>query len=380
MLKFMPVVAILGPRQCGKSTLAMMYSEEHPNIIRLDLERPADLARLEDPESFFKENKDSIICIDEIQRTRDLFPVIRYTVDQTGKPGQFLILGSASKELIRQSSESLAGRIAYLELTPFLWPEINETSDYNNYLNRGGFPRSFLAGNPEQSFEWRINFIRDLWERDIPALGFRFSVNNRYAQNSYRFLQMLAHMHGQILNMSVLAGSLGIDNKTVRLYIDLLEGAFIVRRLKPYFANLKKRIVKSPKIYIRDTGILHALLAIPDWNTLAGHPVFGASWESLCIENIIPFLRPEVQYSFYRTAKGAEIDLVLEAGNKRMAVEFKVSSVPKVQRGFWNAMEDLEIENAWVIAPIETGYVSKGIHYTALLDFLNNPANSDFFK
>lgn len=373
-LSFMPVVAILGPRQCGKSTLASMYTENNTETIRLDLERPADLRKLDDPESFFRANDDYLICIDEIQRKPDLFPVIRYITDQQGRPGQFLILGSASKELIRQSSETLAGRISYLELTPFLWLEIHNKLDLPTYHSRGGYPRSVLASTDQQSLEWRMDFIRDFLERDIPFFNPRLSP-----QTIDRLLQMICHSHGQILNMSTLAGSLGIDSKSVRGYLDLLEGAFVIRLLQPYHSNQKKRLIKSSKIYIRDTGILHAILRLPDWNSLTGHPVYGNSWESLCIENIIANLKPEVRFSFYRTSNGAEIDLILEIGISKMAVEFKISTAPKVERGFWNSLEDLNISHAWVIAPIEDPYVVGNIHYSSLGGFLNHPDNKDFF-
>ena len=374
-LAHMPVVAILGPRQCGKSTLARMYAEARPGMIRLDLERPQDLARLRDPEAFFRANQESLICIDEIQRVPDLFPVMRYVVDLNGRPGQFLVLGSASLDLIKQSSESLAGRISHLELTPFLWSEIQGQSGLNHYWNGGGYPPSFAAPTGQASFEWRLDFVRSFLERDLPALGARIAP-----LAVERLLRMLCHSHGQLLNMAALGGSLGIDNKTVRAYIDLLEGGFIARRLPPCLPNLKKRLVKSPKIYIRDTGLLHALLSIPDWNTLAGHPVYGASWESLCIENIIPRLRPEVQYGFYRTAAGAEIDLVLETGRDRIALEFKASSAPKPDRGFWHAKEDLAIDRCWIIAPLESGFSAAGVNYATLSGFLGNPDNQDFIR
>ena len=254
-----PVVAILGPRQCGKSTLAAMFAEENPQLLRLDLERPADLRKLEDPEPFFAVNSERLICIDEIQRRPELFPVMRYWVDRTNRPGQFLILGSASRDLIRQSSESLAGRISYLELTPFLWSEIGGETSLITYINRGGYPRSFLAAEDRLSLEWRIDFIRDFLERDIPFFNPRLSPST-----ADRLLQMVAHTHGQALNMNSIALSLGIDAKSVRRYLDLLEGAFIIRRLQPYHSNLKKRLTKSPKVYLRDTGLLHGILGLAE--------------------------------------------------------------------------------------------------------------------
>lgn len=373
-LSVSPVVTLLGPRQSGKSTLAAMYAEEDPRLLRLDLERPADARKLEDPEAFFAANSKRLICIDEIQRRPDLFPVIRYWVDKNNRPGQFLILGSASRELIRQSSESLAGRISCLELTPFLWSEIRNTADLRTYLNRGGYPRSFLSENDRQSLEWRIDFVRDFLERDIPSFNLRLSP-----LTAERLLQMICHSHGQILNMNSLALSLGIDGKSVRRYLDLLEGAFVIRRLPPFHTNLKKRLIKSPKIYLRDTGLLHAILGLPEWNDVVGHPVYGYSWEAMCIENITASLRPEVRYSFYRTSHGAEIDLLLETGSIRVAVEFKVSSAPKAGKGFWVSVEDLQITRTWVIAPITESYKAHGIRYASLPDFVGSQENEDLF-
>lgn len=374
-LSQMPVVAILGPRQCGKSTLAEMYFENKKNIVKLDLERPADLRKLDDPETFFNENRKKLICIDEIQRKPNLFPIIRYISDQYKLPGQFMILGSASKDLIKQSSETLAGRISYLELTPFLWSEISDKIELRNYHNRGGYPRSILSSSDKESFEWRMDFIQDFLERDIPFLKPRISP-----QIINRLLQMLCHSHGHLLNVNTLASSLGIDNKTVRNYIDLLEGAFVVRLVQPFHGNLKKRLVKSPKLYIRDTGLLHSILRLYDWNVLVGHPVYGNSWESLCIENIIGHLRREVIFSFYRTSNGAEIDLLLDNGKDKMALEFKVSSSPKLEQGFWLSLETLEIKRAWVIAPIDSEYKIKTVRFSHLPDFLEHPDNRDFFE
>lgn len=375
MLSISPVVAILGPRQAGKSTLARMHAAEDARLLRLDLERPGDLLRLDDPEAFFAANSQRLICVDEIQRRPELFPVIRYWVDRDDRPGQFLILGSASRDLIRQSSESLAGRISYLELTPFLFGEVAERTDLNTYLNRGGYPRSLLAPDDTQSFQWRLDFVRTFLERDLLALNQRLSP-----PTADRLLQMAAHSHGQLLNMNGIASSLGLDAKSVRRYLDLLEGAFVVRRLPPFHANLRKRLIRSPKLYLRDTGLLLALLRLPDWNAVAGHPVFGHAWESLCIENIVAALRPEVRHSFYRTAHGAEIDLVIETGASKVAVEFKASTAPKVDRGFWTSVDDLQITRRWVVAPVREPFASRGIHYTSLAAFIDSAENADLFR
>ncbi len=374
MLAISPVVAILGPRQAGKSTLARMHAAEDARLLRLDLERPGDLLRLDDPEAFFAANSQRLICVDEIQRRPELFPAIRYWVDRDDRPGQFLILGSASRDLIRQSSESLAGRISYLELTPFLFGEVDGRTDLNTYLNRGGYPRSLLAPDDAQSFQWRLDFVRTFLERDLLALNQRLSP-----PTADRLLQMAAHSHGQLLNMNGIANSLGLDAKSVRRYLDLLEGAFVVRRLPPFHANLRKRLIRSPKLYLRDTGLLLALLRLPDWNAVAGHPVFGHAWESLCIENIVAALRPEVRHSFYRTAHGAEIDLLLETGSSRVAVEFKASTAPRVDRGFWISVDDLQITRRWVVAPIREPFASRGIHYTSLTAFIGSAENADLF-
>jgi predicted AAA+ superfamily ATPase len=374
-LRQVPAVVILGPRQCGKTTLARHLVGNLPDVLYLDLERPSDLSRLADPEALFATNKRRMICVDEIQRMPELFPVMRYAIDADRRPGRFLILGSASKELIRQSSETLAGRIRYLELTPFLLSEVADDGDLETYWLKGGFPLSFIAPEEGDSFEWRLDFIRDFLERDIPMLQPRIPP-----ERIRRFWTMLAHIHGQLLNMASLAGALGVQGPTIRSYIDLLEGAFMVRRLLPYAANLKKRLVKSPKLYIRDSGILHTLLNIPDRNTLLGHPIYGVSWEGFCLENILARCKRTVQASFFRTVRGAEIDLILEQGRSRVAVEFKSSSTAKPQPGFWTALKDLSIDRAWIIAPIQEGYPLQDVRVASLQEFIEAQANRDFLQ
>ena len=373
-LQQVPAVAILGPRQCGKTTLARQLVKAVEDVLYLDLERPSDLARLADPEALFAANPDALICIDEIQRVPELFPVMRVAIDLDRRPGRFLILGSASRDLIRQSSETLAGRIRYLELTPFHSGEVSKKEGLGRHWLRGGFPLSWLASDDEASFEWRLDFIRDFLERDIPMLQPRIPpVRVR------RLWTMLAHLHGQLLNMASLSNALGVSGPTIRNYIDLLEGAFMVRRLPPYAANLKKRLVKSPKMYLRDSGILHTLLNINDRNTLLGHPVYGGSWEGFCLENILARCRRTVQASFFRTVRGAEIDLVLEQGDKKVAVEFKVSAAATPQRGFWTALKDLEIKRSWIIAPVEESYPLHGAQVSSIQDFIEAPENNDIF-
>lgn len=352
-LKSNPVVAVIGPRQCGKSTLIKNILKGEKNALYLDLERPSDINKLRDAESFFYINKEKLICLDEIQRIPDIFPVIRSVVDERERNGQFIILGSASPDLLKQSSESLAGRISYLELTPFLISETGVNSDKTKLRSlwlRGGFPRSFLAVNDLESFEWRIDFIRTFLEKDIPLLGFKIPI-----KNIERLWRMCAHVHGQVLNRSKLGDSLGVTHHTVQKYLDLLSETFLLRIVPPYEANLKKRLIKSPKIYIRDSGILHALLSVENQNDLFGHPSFGPSWEGFALENIISSL-PNWNFSFFRTSSGNEIDLILERGTKRIALEFKASTAPKINKGFYYAIMDLNIDESWIISPVDTSY------------------------
>ena len=348
-LKNYPAVALLGARQVGKSTIAGMVIEKIPKAIHLDLERPADLNKLTDPEAFFSQFSDHMICLDEIQRTPDIFPILRGVIDRNRRNGQFLILGSASRDLIRQSSESLAGRLSYIEITPFSLHEASFTDQATHWL-QGGYPRSLLTENNEVSVQWREDYIRTFLERDIPQLGFRIPANTLG-----RFWRMLAHSHGQVLNASKLAGSMGVSSHTIRKYIDLLEQTFMVRALPPYTGNLKKRLIKSPKVYIRDTGILHTLLNIETMEDLFAHPVYGASYEEYVIENIVTRL-PRWQASYYRTANGAEIDLILTKGTRKIAVEIKSSTSPKVSKRFWNSIETIAPDQTVVIAPVEGEY------------------------
>jgi len=348
-----PITAILGPRQCGKTTLAREFLKTVKRSLRLDLEKPSDLAMLRDPEAFFESNRDALICLDEIQRAPELFPLRRSVVDERGSNGSFLILGSASPALLRQSSQSLAGRIRYLELTPFLLREVDKTSGGSAIKAlwlRGGYPRSWLAVSDEESYEWRQDFVQTFLARDLPQLGSRVP-----APQLERFWRMCAHVHGQVLNSSKLGESLGVSHHTVRSYLDLLEQTYIVRALPPFSANLKKRLIKSPKIFLRDSGLLHALHGVRTFNDLLGHPVYGASWEGFVIENILS-LAADWKASFYRTSSGNEIDLVLEKGGRRVAVECKAASAPEITRGFRQALADLEVSEAWVVAPVQKAY------------------------
>lgn len=362
-----PAVAVLGPRRSGKSTLARAITSKRKDSISLDLERPSDLNKLTDPELFLDLHREKLVCLDEIQRRPDLFAVLRSVIDERARTGQFLILGSASRDLIQQSSESLAGRIAYLELTPFLLSEIASHSKAPSYWLHGGFPESFLARSHMDSVRWRQNFIRTFLERDIPQLGIRIP-----ARTLERLWRMCAHHHGQLLNQSALGAALGLSHTTIRSYLGLLAETFMVRLLPPLLPNLKKRLVKSPRIYLRDSGILHTLLDIENEDDLLGHPVRGPSWEGMVIDNILGQF-PDWRGHFYRAAAGAELDLVLEKGRTRIAIECKLSAAPKVGKGFWNALADLSINEAWIIAPVKENYpIGKGVTVARPDQFINS--------
>jgi hypothetical protein len=366
-LRVFPAVALLGPRQCGKSTLAKMLSEKIPSFLYLDLQNPVDLNKLNDPLLFFEANSEATFCIDEIQLLPELFSVLRSIIDQNRQNGRFILLGSASRELIKQTSESLAGRIGLVEIHPFSFNEVNENPDFqfNKFWLRGGYPESYLRENDEDSKLWRENFIRTYIERDIPQLGFQIP-----ALQLRRLLTMCAHNQGQLLNLSKLGESLSLTHPTVRRYIDLLEQTFILRTLQPYEVNVKKRLVKSPKVFIRDTGILHRLLQIDQFNDLMGNPVFGSSWEGLVIENILSNLRDWFPF-FYRSAVGDEIDLVLVKGEKIIAIECKASASPVLTKGFWKSLEVIKPEKAFVIVPVSGSYpIKQNVTVCGLADFL----------
>ena len=353
-IKAYPVTVILGPRQVGKSTLAKELIPHFRNSLYLDLERPSHLSKLEEAEYFLSQHKKNLICLDEIQRLPEIFPLLRSLVDEDQRNGRFLILGSAGKELLRQSSESLAGRIAYWELSPFNQLEISDKAEEQLWF-RGGFPKSFLSSSERESGEWREHYIRSFLESELPQWGFRrlqpLSMN--------RLLSMLAHNQGQILNISKLASSLGLSSPTIQSYLDILEKTFLIRRLPAYFSNLKKRLIKSPKIYVRDSGILHSLLQIEDFKGLFGHPVFGPSFEGFVVENIIACL-PQWEFYFYRTKSGAEIDLLLLKGRQRLAVEIKASPSPSLKKGFWTATQDVKVNGKYLIAPVKSPFYLKG--------------------
>ncbi len=344
-----PSVALLGARQVGKSTLARALAREHPGkVVFLDLESAPDRARLSDPAAYFASlDHTTLTCLDEIQRMPELFTALRVAIDRGDRFGQFLILGSASRDLIQQSAETLAGRISYLEIGPFSVRELTEPARSLHWV-RGGYPRSILAPSEAASVQWREDYVKTFLERDVPQLGFAIP-----AESMRRLWTMLAHSQGSTLNSAKLAGSLGVSAHTVRRYIDILEQTFLVRSLPAYHANLKKRLVKAPKVYIRDTGLLHTLLGLDTKDALLGHPVYGASWETYALENILS--KPTSarwQASFIRTTHGAEIDLILERAGRRIVVECKANSAPKVSRGFHGLCEALEVDAAFVVAPV----------------------------
>lgn len=366
-----PVVALVGPRQCGKTTLARAVAERirasGRGALWLDLERPSDIAKLQDPELFLRRHAPDVVCLDEVQRLPRIFEVLRALVDEDRRPGRFLLLGSASPALLQQSSESLAGRIALHELTPLLHTEVvpDLYASTEALWLRGGFPDSLLAANDDASLRWREQFIRTFLERDVPQLGFRVP-----AQTLDRFWRMCAHLQGELLNLTALGRSMGTSHPTVRHYVDMFVDTYVLRTLPPFEANLGKRLVKSPKVYLRDSGILHALLDIDTLDTLSGHPVYGASWEGFVIEQILSSVSGFRGFH-YRTTKGDEIDLVLEKRGRRIAIECKASSAPTVTRGFHTALEDLGIHEGYVVAQVRESYpIAKGVEVVSLAEVL----------
>ncbi len=346
-LKNFPIVAIVGPRQVGKSSLAKKIIGS--KSLFLDLELPSDLSKLEDAETFLLNTNKALVCIDEVQRREELFPLLRAIVDQRGTNGQYLILGSASPHLLRQSSESLAGRIKYLEMNPFILSEVGQDRWLDLWI-QGGYPKSFLASR-DQSIEWRQEYISTFLERDLPQLGFQ-----RSSTQTRRFWTMLAHTQGQLLNQSKLAQSLDVSVPTIKSYINMLADSYMVRVLLPFHCNIKKRLVKSPKVYIRDSGLLHSLLEIDSYEDLASHPVYGASWEGFVIEQLIAAAGARTEAFFYRSGSGEEIDLILKRGNRIKAYEIKASRAPKLSKQNNSAMSDLGLKHMTVVAQIDESY------------------------
>lgn len=352
LLTRFPAVAVLGPRQVGKTTLARRIVEElGAAAVYLDLELPSHRAKLSDPELYFSSQEDRLVVLDEIQRVPGLFEVLRGVIDERRRQGrrhrQFLLLGSASIDLLQQSSETLAGRIAYFELTPLLAEEVatKKRGDRDRLWLRGGFPDSFVAADEAASVEWREEFIGTYLERDIPLLGPRIP-----AETLRRFWTMLAHEQGTLLNAASVAGAIGVSGQTVGRYLDLMVDLLLVRRLQPWSKNAGKRLVRSPKVYVRDSGLVHALLGLWDLDAVLGHPVTGGSWEGFVIENLLAAAPSGTSACFYRTAVGAEIDLVLDLPPKeRWAIEIKRSSAPVLSKGFYLGCGDIKATRRMVV-------------------------------
>lgn len=349
MLNRFPGVVLIGPRQVGKTTLAHAVADQlGAKAVYLDLELPSNRAKLDDPEFYFHQHESHLVILDEIHRVPEIFQPLRGVIDQRRRKGkrtkQFLLLGSASIELMQQSSETLAGRIDYLELTPFLSSETGYSEDL---WTRGGFPDSFLAAKDKDSYDWRRALIRTYLERDIPNFGLRIP-----AETLGRFWEMLAHNHSQMLNAARLAASLGVSGQTVARYLDVMVDLLLVRRLLPWTNNAAKRLVRAPKVYVRDSGLVHALLRIRDWEELMGHPIAGPSWEGFVIENLLAAVPEGTNASFYRTAAGAEIDLLLQLGPRRLwAIEVKRSFDPHPSKGFHIACDDVKATRRFVVYP-----------------------------
>ncbi len=356
------VVALLGPRQCGKTTLARQFVP--PNSLNyFDLEEPASLARLAEPDTALRPLK-KLVVIDEIQRRPDLFPLLRVLADRSPLPARFLILGSASPDLLRQSSETLAGRIETVSLEGFRLSDLGAAAQYRHWL-RGGFPLAYTPRTERDSVAWRQQFLQTFLERDLPQLGVRIpTVALR------RFWNMVAHYHGQIWNASELARALAVNESTVRHYLDLMTGVFMVRQLPPWFENLGKRQVKAPKVYVRDTGLLHSLLGITDRRSLEHHPKVGASWEGYAVEEVLKAHRPVEAY-FWATHGGAEIDLLLFKNGRRVGVECKRADAPSLTQSMRIAMTDLKLDKLFVVYPGEKSYsLAKNIEVLPLAKFV----------
>ena len=375
LLEEFPAVGLLGPRQVGKTTLAEeIAASVNPEPIYLDLERPSEAARLNEPEEYFELHKGKLIILDEIQRVPKLFQILRGVIDRRRREGQrtgqFLILGSASVDLLKQSSESLAGRIAYKELSGFTVAEIDNkaSKDFERLWLRGGFPDSFLAKNDEASLRWRLNFISTYLERDVPQLGPRIPAT------TLRLLwTMLAHSQGGQLNIAQLGNNLDVTAPTAKRYVELLEDLLLIRALRPWAGNVGKRLVKAPKVYIRDSGLTHALLNLTTLDDVLGHPVVGASWEGFVIENLLSYLPIGVTPWYYRTSAGAEIDLVIEKNSKeRYAIEIKRSQAPSVSKGFHLGCEDIKATKRFIVYSGKERFpVAKDITAIPLLDMMN---------
>ena len=374
LLEEFPAVGVLGPRQVGKTTLAEAIAASFdPVPIYLDLEQASDLAKLTEPEDYFELHKGKLIILDEIQRVPELFTVLRGVIDRRRREGQrtgqFLILGSASLEVLKQSSESLAGRIAYKELSGLTVAEINHNTqaDFDRLWLRGGFPDSFLAKNDEASLRWRLNFINTYLERDVPQFGPRIP-----AVTLRRLWTMLAHSQGGQAHIAKLGANIDVAAPTAKRYIELLEDLLLIRTLRPWAGNISKRLVKTPKIYIRDSGLTHALLNLTTLDDVMGHPVIGASWEGFVVENLLSCLPIGITPWFYRTGAGAEIDLVIEKNSKeKYAIEIKRSMAPALSKGFHLGCDDIEATHRYIVYPGKERFpVTKEVIAIPLIDMM----------
>ena len=362
-LKRSRVVALLGPRQCGKTTLARQFVPAN-SLNYFDLEDPTSLARLDEPETVLRPLK-GLVVIDEIQRRPELYPLLRVLADRKPLPARFLILGSASPDLLKQSSESLAGRLETVPLEGFRIADLPAKMQGRHWL-RGGFPLSYTARGETDSFAWRRQFLQTFLERDLPQLGVTIP-----AQALRRFWNMLAHYHGQIWNAAELARAMAVNETTVRRYLDLLTGVFMVRQLPPWFENLGKRQVKAPKVYLRDSGLLHALLGIANQRDLEHHPKVGASWEGYAVEEVLKALRPDEAY-YWATYNGAEIDLVIFKNGRRIGIECKRADAPTITRSMRIAVDDLKLDELMVVYPGDKRYaLAKGVEVAPLAQLAN---------
>jgi uncharacterized protein len=353
LLTYFPAVAIVGPRQVGKTSLAKYLAENVQKAsVYFDLEDPDDRAKFANPKLILEPLENKTVILDEVQRFPDLFPILRGAIDRNRQAARFILLGAASPDLIRDASETLAGRIAYYELSPFLWQEVSAFSDWKQHFFRGGFHGSLLAPGEELATRWRNNFITTYLERDLPMLGL-----NAEPTLTRRLWQMAAHLSGSVLNMETISSGLGISNSSVRRYLDFFESSYLIRRLQPYLPNLRKRLIRSPKLFLRDTGILHQLLGISSFEQMIGNPIVGASWETYVIEQIAGILPEWAELFYYRTQDGTEADLVITRGGiAEILVEIKFTTTPKMTKSLHIAKTDLATNKNYIICPIPTGF------------------------